>query len=89
MVTQNEKVTALIWAAEMGRADCVRLLLDGGAQKEAADKLRRTALILAASNGHADCLRLLVGNGADQEAKDNLGRTALTLLRIKPTVCGC
>ncbi len=30
----------LIWAAEKGRADCVRLLLDAGADKNAQTKVR-------------------------------------------------
>ena len=32
--------TALMWAAENGRTDCARLLLDAGADKNAADKVR-------------------------------------------------
>ncbi len=32
--------TALIWAATEGKADCVRLLLDAGADKEATDEVR-------------------------------------------------
>ncbi len=35
--------TALIVAAEKGRADCARLLLDAGADKEAKDKVRASA----------------------------------------------
>jgi hypothetical protein len=35
------KFTALFLAAENGQADCVRLLLDAGAKKEAEDKVRR------------------------------------------------
>ncbi len=35
--------TALIWAAEKGHADCARLLLDSGADKEAKDKVRATS----------------------------------------------
>ena len=32
--------TALIWAATEGKADCVRLLLNAGADKEATDEVR-------------------------------------------------
>ena len=35
--------TALICAAHFGRADCVRLLLDAGADKEAKDQVRANA----------------------------------------------
>ena len=34
--------TALIWAAENGRTECVRLLLEGGANKEAKQLVRAT-----------------------------------------------
>ncbi len=37
--------TALIWAAGHGRADCVRLLIDAGADKEAKDYVRRRLLL--------------------------------------------
>ena len=33
--------TALMWAAQKGRVDCVRLLLDAGADKELVDNVRR------------------------------------------------
>ncbi len=36
--------TALIWAGYKGHADCARLLLDAGADKNAKDKVR--ALVL-------------------------------------------
>ncbi len=36
--------TALMWAAEYGRAECVRLLIDAGADKEAEDNVRRRSL---------------------------------------------
>ena len=35
--------TALMCAIEKGRSDCVRLLLDAGADKEAKDKVRASA----------------------------------------------
>ena len=35
--------TALMWAAVNGRADCARLLLDAGADNNAADKVRASA----------------------------------------------
>jgi hypothetical protein len=33
--------TALIYAAQYGRVDCVRLLIDAGADKDAKDNVRR------------------------------------------------
>ncbi len=35
--------TALIWAAMRGHADCARLLLDAGADKETTDDVRASA----------------------------------------------
>ncbi len=37
--------TALILAAENGHADCVRLLIDAGADKDTADDVRRRSLL--------------------------------------------
>jgi hypothetical protein len=51
--------------------------MDGGANKEAADKEGMTALMCAAHKGHADCVRLLMGGGASKEAKEETGLTAL------------
>ena len=40
--------TALMRAAEHGRADCVRLLIDSGADKDAKDNVRRRFSLLTA-----------------------------------------
>ncbi len=42
---EQKRYTALIWAACKGHTDCVRVLVDGGADKEAMDQV----LIIAAS----------------------------------------
>ncbi len=59
-------------ATASNHADCVRLLLEAGANKYAKDEDGRTALLWAALDGHADCARLLVDAGADKEATDNV-----------------
>ena len=41
--------TALLLAAWMGHSDCVRLLLDAGADKETTDKVRTSGLSAASS----------------------------------------
>jgi ankyrin repeat protein len=62
----------------------VRLLIDAGANKEAASDASRaysksgcTALMWAARAGRADCVRMLIDAGADKEARTENGHTAL------------
>lgn len=74
----NDRETALSFAAYCGRTDCLKLLLESGADIEARDCYRRTALLLAVRYGKADCIKLLLERGANPEATDNLwGYTAL------------
>ena len=40
MCSTQSGYTALFWAARRGHADCVRVLLEGGADKEAKDEVR-------------------------------------------------
>jgi ankyrin repeat protein len=68
--------TALMAAAESGHANCVRLLIDAGADKE-TELHMQTALMLAAEKGHANCVRLLIDAGANKETKDMFGLTPL------------
>ena len=77
----QKKMTALMCATARNHADCVRLLLEAGANKISKDEDGRTALFWAARNGRAECLRLLLNAGADKEATDNVRyRSAVSLL---------
>jgi hypothetical protein len=73
--------TALILAAQKGHADCVRLLTEAGADKNAKDKQDcLTALHCAVQLDKADCVRVLLEAGADKDVKckvrgDGVGRT--------------
>ena len=69
--------TNLISAAEEGRADTVRLLLESGADVNATDELGRTALMEAAFAGDEDIIRMLLDAGAAVNAADEDGDTAL------------
>jgi len=56
-------LTALLWAADYGRADAVAALLAAGANINHQKSGGSTALILAARNGHADAFKVLLGSG--------------------------
>ena len=69
--------TALLWAAEEGESDCVRRLLDAGADVNKKSSGGQTALILACRCVAPDCVERLLNAGADADAADIDGRTAL------------
>jgi len=61
--------TALMFAAQAGSVDAVKLLLDRGAKVDAKENTRaETALMFAAASGRADVIRVLTGKGADPRA---------------------
>jgi S1-C subfamily serine protease/ankyrin repeat protein len=74
-----DKTTALMHMA-CGSPDCVRLLLDYGADVNEADAGGYTALMNSTGLGEIDCARLLLDAGAAANAKDYRGETALLLL---------
>ena len=73
MLADGEKVdtkdpryggTALIYAAQQGHIDIVKLLLDNHADINAMSKLGQTALAQAAFHKHLDVVKLLLEHGA-------------------------
>jgi ankyrin repeat protein len=62
--------TPLPYAAEQGRVEVVRVLLEGGAKVEGTDADQRTALHYAARHGHLEVCRLLLDWGANVNAVD-------------------
>jgi ankyrin repeat protein len=63
------------------RPDRIALLLDHGAEINAAGTNGKTALHYAATAGHNRVVQLLLDRGADPALADNVGRTALGLAR--------
>lgn len=68
---------ALLSAARGGRADEVRLLLDGGVDPNTQDEYGATALIGAAQQGHADVIRVLTQAKASVDYQPPKGDAAL------------
>jgi hypothetical protein len=67
-VADKKGWTALHWCAADGHADVAELLLERGADLEAAGANGWTPLHLAANNGRLDMARLLLDAGADARA---------------------
>jgi uncharacterized protein len=73
-------VTPLGTAASRGNLDVVEVLLENGANPDAADPTGFTPLAHAASQGHADIVRALLAAGARTDVMTMTG-TALDLAR--------
>jgi len=71
----SEGSTPLMYAALYSNTECMRLLLDRGADPNAANQAGGVALIWAA--GNLDKVQLLVERGANVNAQSKLGKTAL------------
>lgn len=57
--------------------EVARVLLEAGANPDAADRRAETALMEASGYGYEESIKLLVEHGANVNIKDNQGRTAL------------
>ena len=78
-VTYVPGLTALHLAAFYGRSEVMKLLLEAGADKDAAQRNGMTALHAAAFHGDTDVVKLLLKAGADKDAVNAFGMTALKL----------
>lgn len=70
-------MTALSFAAREGRLEAARLLLDAGADVNAADANSISPLVMAITNRHTAVASLLLARGANATAADWWGRTPL------------
>jgi len=76
-VSQEEMDLALNWASQKGHLETVRLLVENGANVDAASSNGWTALMGASFNSNLEILRYLVDGGADVNAVTTDGYTAL------------
>ena len=77
---QGDGMTALHWAARLGDAPTVRMLVQAGANIAAKTRLGGfTPLLLAAQTGQAAAVEALVAAGADARSATANGTTALML----------
>jgi len=74
----------LVVMAGDGHLDMMKLLLEQGADVNAAEKVHHlTPLLAAAAYGNLHMVKLLLNKGADQSAKDKYGNTAIALAEMK------
>jgi ankyrin repeat protein len=59
--------TSFMSAADSGRVECMRLLVENNADVDCKDEDGATGLMVAACNGHSNCLKVLI------EANANMG----------------
>ena len=69
----------LIQAAEDGRLDLVRNLLQAGASANAKSDGDVTVLMWAAARGHVEVVKVLLESGAEPNARTRKGRTAVDI----------
>ena len=70
-------LSPLMFAARQGCLECVKILVDAKAHKNAVDPDGISVTLLATINGHYDVAAYLVDQGAEVNLADRTGRTAL------------
>ena len=75
--------TALIWATYGGHRRIVELLLQKGANPNAANIEGRTSLFFAANKGNERIVKILLEVGADPSVQDKAGKRAVDFARSK------
>ncbi|EFJ30043.1 hypothetical protein SELMODRAFT_270723 [Selaginella moellendorffii] len=75
----DNKRTALLFAAGLGSESCVRSLIEAGADIDWQDQDGYTALHIAAGYVHSNVVKALLELGADPDVEDSKGRSSLKL----------
>jgi len=84
----DKGMTALLYAAEGGRVDAVKLLIEAKANVSLANKKGTTPLMYGALSGKMDIVKALLAAGADPKAKNVDGQSAFILAREKAKAQG-
>lgn len=69
--------TPLFYAARDGKAECIKRMIEIGANVNHKDRVQETALFYAAREGQNDVCKVLLDNGADINIIDHKKQTAL------------
>ena len=77
IVGYNYKLTPLHKACEYNQLECVKVLIDSGANLNLKNSIGRTPLIVAVQNQYEVCAQLLIDSGADLNIQDQNGHTVL------------
>eukprot|EP00731_Ephydatia_muelleri_P005630 Em0002g1806a len=75
----KDRWTALMLASMEGHMECVKVLLDNGAEINIQDKEGWTTLMKSSRAGHMECVTVLLDKGAEVNIQDTEGWTALML----------
>jgi ankyrin repeat protein len=73
----NHGLTPLCYAAQNGRSEIVRLLVERGANLDHQSNNGATPLCMASQQGHLETARLLLDNGAIIDRQNHEGGTPL------------
>ena len=68
--------TPIIWAAWTNNVECLKVLIEAGANIDAQDKDLDTALSSASKQGYGECVSMLLDAGADTTIITALNKTA-------------
>lgn len=81
-LADSRQITPLMYAAEVGSVEAMRILLDHGAEVDAQNAFGSTALTWSASD--AQKVKLLLDHGAEVNKVAKSGRTALMIAAWNP-----
>lgn len=79
-VVEENRRSALHFAAALGNEDMARLLLEAGADPNLQDREGYTCMHMAAGYSHTGTLAVLLERGANPEIKDKKGMDVVQLL---------